>query len=159
MIIKYCCQVHRDPTFYSLGFNGHQNDSLLQFMTFISSQITFKNEQSGEFQFYYVTYKVSAAGIIDTIKLTAPVRQSVSHTIPLYNPLSVSVTLNTQLQNSTEISLLPTFTVPANSEGLFSFEYMPLKAGRSDAKIIFNSADLGQYIYEVGNTQFVYYTF
>ena len=87
--------------------------------------------------------------MIDTIKLTAPVRQSVSHTIPLFNPLSVSVTLNTQLQNSTEISLLPTFTVPANSEGLFSFEYMPLKAGRSDAKIVFNSIDLGQYIYEV----------
>ena len=112
-------------------------------------QITFKNEQSGEFQFYFVTYKVSTAGVIDTIKLTAPVRQSVSHTIPLYNPLSVSVTLNTQLQNSTEISLLPTFTVPASSEGLFSFEYMPLKAGRSDAKIVFNSIDLGQYIYEV----------
>ncbi|KAL5255873.1 hypothetical protein ACHWQZ_G011188 [Mnemiopsis leidyi] len=127
---------------YKLHFEAYKEGN-------VHSKITFKNEQSGEFQFYFVTYKVSTAGVIDTIKLTAPVRQSVSHTIPLYNPLSVSVTLNTQLHNSTEISLLPTFTVPASSEGLFSFEYMPLKAGRSDAKIVFNSVDLGQYIYEV----------
>ena len=61
------------------------------------NQVTFKNEQSGEYQFYFVTYKVSAPGVIATIGLTAPVRQSVSHTIPIYNPLSTSVTLNTQV--------------------------------------------------------------
>lgn len=115
---------------------------------FPSPQITFKNEQTGEYQFYNVTYKVSAPGIIDTIRLTAPVRQSVSHTIPIFNPLSTSVTLNTQTPTA-EITLLPSFTVPANSEGLFSFEYLPLKAGESTARIVFNSIDLGQYIYEV----------
>lgn len=78
-------------------------------------QVTFRNEATGEFLFYTVSFKVTPSGTIKTIKMTTPVRQSTSASIKLENPLPYSVTFSTECKLS-DISLPSQFAVPANSE-------------------------------------------
>lgn len=78
-------------------------------------QVTFRNEQTGEFQFYYVTFKVGSPGTIGTIELSTPVRQSISHVVTINNPLSAMVNFQTNC-NIQDVNLPPQLTIPAHSE-------------------------------------------
>ena len=55
-------------------------------------KVTFINESTGEYLFYEVTFRAVRAGTIGCIELSTPVRQSISHTILLENPLPNTVT-------------------------------------------------------------------
>ena len=111
-------------------------------------QVIFKNEQTGEYIFYNVTFKSTPPGIIGRIDLTSQVRKGVSDTITISNPLPTPVVITT---NTTvpDIALPSTFTIGSQNEGHCMFEYLPLKVGTSTGKIVLQSADLGVYQYEL----------
>jgi hydrocephalus-inducing protein len=78
-------------------------------------QVIFRNEVTNEFLFYMVSFRVTPSGIIKTIEMTSPIRQSTSASIKVENPLPYSVTFSTECRVS-DISLPSQFAVPANSE-------------------------------------------
>lgn len=78
-------------------------------------QVLFRNEQSGEYLFYYVSFKALPPGVMATIDLSTPVRKSTSHVVTLQNPLNSPVTFNSQC-SVVDIQLPPSFTVPPLSE-------------------------------------------
>ena len=75
----------------------------------------FLNEQTAEYQFYEVTFRAVRPGVITTIDLVTPVRQSVPHTLMLENPLSYAVTFAASC-NVSEVLMPNQLSVPANSE-------------------------------------------
>ncbi len=78
-------------------------------------QVTFRNEQTGEYLYYNVTFKSTPPGIMGTVELTTPVRKSTSHVITIPNPLPTPVTMSTS-SNNPDISLPLNFIVGAQSE-------------------------------------------
>ncbi|XP_013359426.1 PREDICTED: hydrocephalus-inducing protein homolog isoform X2 [Chinchilla lanigera] len=126
---------------YKLNFFSHKEG-------LYTAKVIFRNEGTSEFLFYTVSFKVTPSGTIKTIKMISPVRQSASASIKLENPLPYSVTFSTECRVS-EISLPSQFAVPANSEGTFSLEFQPLKAGETLGKLTLYNSDLGYYLYEL----------
>lgn len=112
------------------------------------TQVTFKNEETGEFLFYNITFKSTPPGIIRSIDLTSQVRKSVSDVITIPNPLSTPVTM-TVTSNVSDIALPSSFIIGAQSDGTCMFEYLPLKIGQTTGKITLQSPDLGVYQYEL----------
>ena len=80
-----------------------------------TSQITFRNEQTGEYLFYHINFKSTPPGIIGTIELNTPVRRSISHLLTITNPLPNTVTVTTST-NISDINLPSSFIVGAQSE-------------------------------------------
>ncbi|XP_063801928.1 hydrocephalus-inducing protein homolog isoform X2 [Pseudophryne corroboree] len=126
---------------YKLNFHSHKEGTF-------SSKVTFRNETTQESLFYYVTFKSTPPGIISTIEMVTPVRQSTAATVQVENPLSVPVTFTTDCRVP-EINLPPQITVPAQSEGALMFEYQPLKAGEATGRLTLQSSDLGLFQYDL----------
>ncbi|XP_071959113.1 hydrocephalus-inducing protein homolog isoform X2 [Antedon mediterranea] len=126
---------------YKLNFYCHKESSY-------AAKVLFKNEQTNEFQFYYITFKGLAPDIINTIEMTTPVRLTTSNTIVMENPLAVSVTFQTNCQ-SPDIMLPTQLVIPPQSEGCLVFEYLPLKIGSTQGKLTLTSAELGLYQYSL----------
>lgn len=78
-------------------------------------QVLFRSEQTGEFQFYYVTFKSTPPGVMGTIEMTTPVRLTTSHTIMVENPLSMPATFQTNCSIA-DVMLPPQLMVPPQSE-------------------------------------------
>ncbi|XP_056379319.1 hydrocephalus-inducing protein homolog [Hyla sarda] len=93
---------------YKLNFHSHKEGNF-------STKVTFRNETTQEYMFYYITFKSTPPGIISTIELVTLVRQSTAATLRVENPLSVPVTFTTDCKVP-EINLPPQITVPAQSE-------------------------------------------
>ncbi|XP_069822484.1 hydrocephalus-inducing protein homolog isoform X3 [Dendropsophus ebraccatus] len=126
---------------YKLNFHSHKEGTF-------STKVIFRNETTQEYMFYYVTFKATPPGIISTIELVTPVRQSTAATLCVENPLSVPVTFTTDCRVP-EINLPPQITVPAQSEGTLMFEYQPLKTGESTGRLALQSNDLGLFQYDL----------
>lgn len=129
---------------YKLHFYAHKEGN-------INTKVTFKNEQTGEYAYYYVTFKATAPEVMSTIQLSTPARQVVSRQVKLKNPLQTPVTFQTSC-NVPDISLPPNFTIPPRSDGSFTFEYMPLKVGELSGRLTLTSNDLGHYHYDLALT-------
>ncbi|CAL1541298.1 unnamed protein product [Lymnaea stagnalis] len=129
---------------YKLSFHAHKEG-----VTMI--KITFLNEQTGEYQFYEVTFKATRPGTISTINLSTPVRQIVPYTLTLDNPLSSQVTFSTSC-SVPEVLIPNQLVVPASSQGHFSFEYQPLKAGEVSGRLELTCTELGQFTYDLNFT-------
>ncbi|EHH31832.1 hypothetical protein EGK_12979 [Macaca mulatta] len=80
--------------------------------------------------------------------MVTPVRQVASASIKLENPLPYLVTFSTECRMP-DIALPSQFVVPPNSEGTFSFEFQPLKAGETFGRLTLHNTDLGYYQYEL----------
>lgn len=113
-----------------------------------TAKVIFRNEVTSEFLYYTVSFKVIPSGVIKTIEMVTPIRQSVSASIKLENPLPYSVTFSTECRVP-DVSLPSQFVVPANSEGTFSFEFQPLKPGETFGRLTLHNSDLGYYPYEL----------
>uniref|UniRef100_A0A2C9K9X8 HYDIN/VesB/CFA65-like Ig-like domain-containing protein n=1 Tax=Biomphalaria glabrata TaxID=6526 RepID=A0A2C9K9X8_BIOGL len=111
-------------------------------------KVTFINEQTQEYQFYEVTFKATKPGVISTIYLATPVRQSVPYTLTLDNPLSNQVTFSISCTVA-EVMLPSQLVIPAASQGHLTLEYQPLKVGEVTGRLELNCADLGQYLYDM----------
>ncbi|XP_065519812.1 hydrocephalus-inducing protein homolog [Lathamus discolor] len=79
------------------------------------AKVTFLNETTGEYLFHMVTFKVMASGPIGTVEMSTAVRQRVSSTVKVDNPLPVPVTfaINCKVPG---VSVPQHFTVPAQSK-------------------------------------------
>ncbi|KAG8562376.1 hypothetical protein GDO81_015657 [Engystomops pustulosus] len=126
---------------YKLNFHSHKEG-------IFATKVTFRNEKTQEYMFYYVTFKSTPPGIISTIEMVSPVRQSTAATLHMENPLSVPVTFTTDCRVP-EINLPPQITVPAHSEGTLMFEYQPLKSGETTGRLTLQSSELGIYHYDL----------
>ncbi|NXT36809.1 HYDIN protein, partial [Pelecanoides urinatrix] len=112
------------------------------------TMVTFLNEVTEEYLFYMVTFKATASGPISTVEMTAAVRQRVSSTVKVDNPLPVPVTFAIDCKVP-DVNVPPHFTVPAQSEADLVFEYQPLKMGESTGRLVLQSSDLGSCYYNL----------
>ncbi|XP_059006937.1 hydrocephalus-inducing protein homolog [Mustela lutreola] len=126
---------------YKLNFFSHKEG-------LYSAKVIFRNEVTSEFLHYLVSFRVIPSGVIKTIEMTSPVRQSTSASIKVENPLPYLVTFSTECRVP-DISLPSQFVVPANSEGTFTFEFQPLRAGETFGRLTLHNSDLGYYLYEL----------
>ncbi|NXJ80823.1 HYDIN protein, partial [Trogon melanurus] len=110
--------------------------------------LTFLNEVTKEYLFYMVTFKAVTSGPVSTVEMTTAVRQRVSSTVKVDNPLPVPVTFTIDCKVS-EVNVPPHFTVPAQSEADLVFEYQPLKMGESTGRLVLQSSDLGSFYYSL----------
>ncbi|XP_013405663.1 hydrocephalus-inducing protein [Lingula anatina] len=124
---------------YKLTFYAHKEGQSV-------IKVTFTNEQTGEYQYYELTYRATKPDVIATIELTTPVRQTVQHTIELKNPLTYSITFAASCDKP-EVLMPSQLVVPGETTGYFNLEYLPLKVGEETAELNFISNDLGQYNY------------
>lgn len=126
---------------YKLHFYAHKEGS-------VNAKVTFKNEQTGEYAYYFVAFKATPPEVISAIQLSTPARQMVSRQVTLKNPLQAAVTFQTSC-NVPDVSLPPNFTIPPLSEGSFTFEYLPLKIGDVAGRLALTSSELGLYQYDL----------
>ncbi|XP_036202709.1 hydrocephalus-inducing protein homolog [Myotis myotis] len=126
---------------YKLNFFSHKEG-------LYSAKVIFRNEVTNEFLFYVTSFRVIPSGVIKTIEMVSPVRQSTSASVKVENPLPYSVTFATECRVP-DINLPSQFVVPPNSEGTFSFEFQPLRAGETLGRLVLHNNDLGYYQYEL----------
>ncbi|XP_032984537.1 hydrocephalus-inducing protein homolog [Rhinolophus ferrumequinum] len=126
---------------YKLNFFSHKEG-------LYSAKVIFRNEATNEFLYYMVSFRVIPSGVIKIIEMVSPIRQSTSASIKVENPLPYSVTFSMDCR-APDISLPSQFVVPANSEGTFSFEFQPLRAGETYGRLVLHNSDLGYYQYEL----------
>jgi len=109
------------------------------------AQVTFKNETTGEHSYYEVKYTCSAPPSRGSLSFECPVRTQTSTHISVANPLDVPVTLKATV-SSKQVSLLPDPPVlAANTTTSLEVCYRPLLVGSSEAKLLLESPELGQY--------------
>ncbi|KAM9376112.1 hydrocephalus-inducing protein-like [Pholidichthys leucotaenia] len=113
-----------------------------------NTKVTFRNEETGEYLFYLITFKATSPGILSTIELVTAVRQVASATVQVENPLSTAVCLTTECK-CPDICVPPQHTIPGKSKGVLTFEYQPLQAGKSTARLTLFSSELGQFYYDL----------
>ncbi|XP_028313928.1 hydrocephalus-inducing protein homolog [Gouania willdenowi] len=126
---------------YKLSFSSYKEG---QFTT----KVTFKNEETGEYLFYLLTFKVTPPGALSTIELEATVRRTSSATVEVKNPLSSATSLTVECKSS-EIRAPSKHTVPGHSKGALSFEYHPSCKGESTARLTLFSNELGYFHYDL----------
>uniref|UniRef100_A0A8C9LFZ1 HYDIN n=1 Tax=Pavo cristatus TaxID=9049 RepID=A0A8C9LFZ1_PAVCR len=131
-----------------------KKDYKLTFLSYkegvFSTMVTFLNEVTEEYLFYMITFKATASGPIGTVEVSAAVRQNVSSTIKVDNPLAAPVVFDIDCKVP-DITVPPHFTVPAQSEvgANLVFEYQPLKVGESTGRLMLHSSNLGSCYYEL----------
>ncbi|XP_040894088.1 hydrocephalus-inducing protein homolog [Toxotes jaculatrix] len=129
-----------------------KRDYKMSFFTYREGQydtkVTFHNEVTGEYMFYPVTFKATSPGVLSTIELVTTVRRTASATVQVENPLATATCLTTECKCS-DISAPPQHTVPGQSRGSLSFEYQPLHAGESTARLTLHNNDLGYFHYNL----------
>ncbi|XP_068458365.1 hydrocephalus-inducing protein homolog isoform X2 [Clinocottus analis] len=111
-------------------------------------KVTFRNEESGEYLFYLITFKATSPGVLSTIELVTPVHRTTSATVQVENPLNIHSCLSTECK-CLEISAPPQHTVPGKSKSSMSFEYQPLRAGESTVRLTLHSQELGFFHYDL----------
>ena len=128
---------------YKLNFYAYKD-------TTCTLKITFKNEKSGEFLSYSITFKAvqKPDNILESIKLSCPVRRSIQKKIILKNPLNYQLTFTTECKVG-DIYLPGQLSVPANETYPLNIEYMPVKVGEQVGKLIVYNSELGYYSYEL----------
>ncbi|XP_059190373.1 hydrocephalus-inducing protein homolog [Centropristis striata] len=127
-------------------------DYKINFFTYREGQyntkVTFCNEVSGEYLYYLVNFKATSPGVVSTIELQTAVRQTASAAVQVENPLTTVTCLTTECK-CPDISAPPQHTVPGQSKSSLSFEYLPLHAGESTARLTLFSNDLGYFHYDL----------
>ncbi|CAI5655386.1 unnamed protein product [Oreochromis niloticus] len=132
---------------------AHANrDYEMSFFTYTEGQfntkVTFRNHETSEYLFYLVTFKATSPGVLSTIELVTPVRRAASATVQVENPLTTASCLTTDCK-SRDIIVPPHHTVPGQSKGVLPFEYKPLQAGESTARLTLFSSELGHFHYDL----------
>ena len=95
-------------------------------------RIVFKSQQTGEYQYYDVQYKVIKGPAFDSKTVTSQVRTLRHESVKIFNPLDTQVSLSCSLQGtSSELTLEPTTTlvVGGKKEAEIFLDYFPLKPG------------------------------
>ncbi len=137
-----------------------QRDYAVQLYTFkegVSTfDVTFKSETTNEYLFYELSVKSTPSAVIDSIPLSSPVRQPLSYTVTLENPLMSTVAFAQSCVyieggkgSCSEIHGTSSFKVPGKSSFEYTFEYTPLKERTTTARLSLSSQDLGLFQYDL----------
>lgn len=78
--------------------------------TVTTGKIIFRNEVTGEFLYYAISYKSTAPGVINTFDLNTSVRQSVSQEVSIINSLTTPVIFTSSCAEP-QITVPHTFTI------------------------------------------------
>ena len=76
--------------------------------------MTFLNEKTGEYLFYFYNLRVTLPGVIETIELETPCRHALSHSINIRNPMPQGVTFFASCP-SADILMPPQFIIAPES--------------------------------------------
>ncbi|XP_035521672.1 hydrocephalus-inducing protein homolog [Morone saxatilis] len=129
-----------------------KRDYKMSFFTYREGQyntkVTFRNVVSNEYLFYLVTFKATPPGALTTIDMVTAVRRKTTATVEVENPLTTAACLTIECK-CPEISVPPQHILPEQSKGSLSFEYQPLHAGESTARLTLYSSDLGHFHYNL----------
>jgi len=152
---------------------GHSTrDYKLNFYAFregtTQCEIHLKNETTGEYMFYEVTFKATAAGVLDTIQLNTCVRSVTRHTVDISNPLTAPVEIQmtcaylpepghkasgslqcTDILGPVKIKLPSGSKATGASVGKYTFDFLPLIEGRRKARLTLSCAELGTFQYDL----------
>uniref|UniRef100_A0A3Q2PEK1 HYDIN axonemal central pair apparatus protein n=1 Tax=Fundulus heteroclitus TaxID=8078 RepID=A0A3Q2PEK1_FUNHE len=147
-----------DPTVFLKGHDSIEvpaltkRDYKMSFFAYregeYSTKVTFRNEVTGEYLFYLVNFKVRPPGILSTIELETPVRQVTSAALHVENPLPTATSFTTECKCG-DVKAPPQHTVPGQSKGVLSLEYLPLHVGESTTRLTLLSNDLGHFYYNL----------
>ncbi|XP_014668502.1 PREDICTED: LOW QUALITY PROTEIN: hydrocephalus-inducing protein homolog [Priapulus caudatus] len=131
---------------------GNSKDYKLNFYAYkegtATVKVMFRNEKTGEYQWYEVSFRATRPGYIGTVQLSTAARRGLAHALTLENPLPGTSTFTASCALP-EVLMPAQLSVPPLSEGHFRFEYLPIKQGEVTGKLELTSADLGQYLYEL----------
>jgi hydrocephalus-inducing protein len=152
---------------------GHSTrDYKLNFYAFregtTQAEVHLTNKETGEYMFYEVTFKATAAGVLDKIQLNTCVRSVARHTVHVSNPLPQPVTVNMtcvylpepgQKASGTlqcnDVHGPASIRLPAGSKhtgaaiGKYTFDFLPLIEGRRSARLTLQCAELGMFQYDL----------
>ncbi|XP_030587853.1 hydrocephalus-inducing protein homolog [Archocentrus centrarchus] len=78
-------------------------------------QVTFRNDETGEYLFYLITFKATSPGVLSTIELVTPVRRVDTATAEAKNPLTQAACLTTECK-CRDIIVQPQRIVPGQSK-------------------------------------------
>ncbi|KAK2848119.1 hypothetical protein Q7C36_009801 [Tachysurus vachellii] len=113
-----------------------------------NAKLIFKNESTGEYQFYYLNFKATPPGVISAIEMVTVVRQMTSGCVKLENPLPMNLLFTTECRSS-DVNVQPQFLVPAQSTETLRFDYQPLRPGETKTRLMLSNSELGYFHYEL----------
>ncbi|XP_066540500.1 hydrocephalus-inducing protein homolog isoform X2 [Hoplias malabaricus] len=113
-----------------------------------NAKVTFRNEVTGEYLFYYLTFKATPAGVISAVEMVAAARQTTTASVTVDNPLPTNAVFSTECRNM-DISMPSQLQVAAQSKGTLKLEYQPLRPGESTARLVLHNSELGYFHYEL----------
>jgi adenylate kinase family enzyme len=121
-----------------------------------AAEVVFTNEASGEYVTYDLALRATPAGSLETLQLRTVVRQPVSQTVRLHNPLTMPVTFTMActLEGSnkacTEVHGPSTFRVPPKTEEAeYTVEYLPLLSLKREVRLTLTCSELGSFVYDL----------
>ncbi|XP_063716545.1 hydrocephalus-inducing protein homolog isoform X4 [Symsagittifera roscoffensis] len=127
---------------YKLNFYSHKEGNF-------QAKVTFVNEKSGEYVFFFLNLRVSLPGVMETVELETPCRHPLSHSITLANPLPNNGVTFYASCPCPEILMPPQFVIAPESSCDFNIEYLPLRVEETSVKLVLNSTELGSYTYDL----------
>ncbi|XP_054633597.1 hydrocephalus-inducing protein homolog [Dunckerocampus dactyliophorus] len=127
-----------------------KKDYKIHFYTYkegqFNAKVTFLNEESGEYLFYIINFKVTGPVDLYNIELVANIREKTSATIEVENPLSTAICLTIDCK-CPDISAPSQHMVPGLSKSALTFDYQPLRVGETTSRLSLFCNDLGFFHY------------
>ncbi|KAL7750642.1 hypothetical protein RI367_003984 [Sorochytrium milnesiophthora] len=111
-------------------------------------KVIFRNEQTQEYLFYNLTFKVTAAGVLSTIDMVTTVRETCVKEIALSNPLNVPVSFATSC-TLPDVTVPHNVVVPPRSESVCPIEFLALVPRETTGKLTLTSSELGVFQYDI----------
>jgi len=131
-------------------------DFRVKFFTFLegktTARVTFTNERTGEFIFYTLEFNATPPEVLETTAMETVVRQPVTHSFVIDNPLSTPVTLQPSVDHKDVSFVEEGYTLGPHASTPCEVTYRPLLEGQGKAKVTFKSAELGVFLYELALT-------
>ncbi|XP_049339422.1 hydrocephalus-inducing protein homolog isoform X2 [Astyanax mexicanus] len=113
-----------------------------------NAKVTFKNEVTGEYLFYNLSFKATPPGVMSTVEMVASVRQTTSACVEVENPLPTNVVFSVECR-SPDISVQSQLSVSALSKDTLKLQYQPLCIGESTTRLTLQNSELGSFHYEL----------
>ena len=115
-------------------------------------KVTFENIDNKEYIFYMINVTMKAAEPLNTVELVGEIREIVTGSFTINNPLNIDVTINKEqviLENE-YLSVSPeTIVIPAESEVTCDVSFRPLIVGKIQSSITIKSSELGELKYPI----------
>jgi adenylate kinase family enzyme len=117
-------------------------------------KVTFLNESTKEFVFYNIKYTVKPSKLVKVLQFESRIRQRVSQTISIDNPLNRETKLNIKCANLKHLFITPPLdqplVIPANRTGKVEVVYLPLTVETDEERdLVIQNDELGQFPYKL----------